>query len=377
MCVLPWLLTPRTGLWTLAGLSLHSYGPAKWVQAGRAAQFAPTTKATGCFLLTAAMEQAVADLIAQNQALANQVQQLTTAVTDLQQRQAAALAVAAPPPSCPLKAPEKFDGRREDYPTFLAQAKLFIQARSREFPTDQVKVSFLISLLKGAAARWATPLLLADAPELANFADFVKALDAAFGDAQKVVRAGRSIRQLRQGSRSVRDYTTDFQILAQDLDWNEPALVDQYVTGLADEVLDELTHTDRPRALGELVQLCYRIDSRLEERRLTRAYSRARSREPRPMPLPSLPKPAPTEDGGEPMQLGGARPRLTPAEKQRRRQQNLCLYCGAAGHFAHLCPEKRTTPRQAGNSCSQATPGLVAWEEQGGPASDSTTSFSR
>ncbi len=38
------------------------------------------------------------------------------------------------------------------------------------------------------------------------------------------------------------------------------------------------------------------------------------------------------------MQLGGIR--LSPTERQRRIINRLCLYCGAAGHFASSCQLK-------------------------------------
>ncbi|KAF9176080.1 hypothetical protein BGZ50_001886, partial [Haplosporangium sp. Z 11] len=34
--------------------------------------------------------------------------------------------------------------------------------------------------------------------------------------------------------------------------------------------------------------------------------------------------------------------RLTPEEKQRRRDLGLCLYCGGKDHFANACPAKTT-----------------------------------
>lgn len=38
------------------------------------------------------------------------------------------------------------------------------------------------------------------------------------------------------------------------------------------------------------------------------------------------------------MQLGLVRAPLTPEEKLRGRQANLCLYCGGTGHFLRTCP---------------------------------------
>lgn len=47
--------------------------------------------------------------------------------------------------------------------------------------------------------------------------------------------------------------------------------------------------------------------------------------------------PASTETS-EPMQINASR--LTQEEKERRRLQNLCLYCGEAGHFRLNCPSR-------------------------------------
>ncbi|CAI5788783.1 DUF4939 domain-containing protein, partial [Podarcis lilfordi] len=57
------------------------------------------------------------------------------------------------PGKYPVALPEKFDGAPASFPMFLAQAKLYIQGRARNFPDDRTKVHFLISLLKDQAAR--------------------------------------------------------------------------------------------------------------------------------------------------------------------------------------------------------------------------------
>lgn len=44
--------------------------------------------------------------------------------------------------------------------------------------------------------------------------------------------------------------------LALVLDWNDGALHDQYMEGLSDEMLDELTQVERPATLESLIILC-------------------------------------------------------------------------------------------------------------------------
>ncbi|KAK3538047.1 hypothetical protein QTP70_027401 [Hemibagrus guttatus] len=61
---------------------------------------------------------------------------------------------------------------------------------------------------------------------------------------------------------------------------------------------------------------------------------------------------SPPEPAPEPMHLGSSH--LTPAERQRRLTQNLCLYCGAPGHAISACPIR--PPRPMVSTISPSTP---------------------
>ncbi|XP_054826969.1 uncharacterized protein LOC129324030 [Eublepharis macularius] len=72
-------------------------------------------------------------------------------------------------------------------------------------------------------------------------------------------------------------------------------------------------------------------DGRLESRRQARALRHP----PPPWSLPEKP--------AEPTPVGVPCNRLPPEEKERRRNHNLCWYCGGVGHYADGCPAKRRT----------------------------------
>lgn len=57
-----------------------------------------------------------------------------------------------PPFPNPMTPPEKFGGNVEEFPAFLAQCKLYIELWAQDFLSDNAKVGFIISLLKGQAA---------------------------------------------------------------------------------------------------------------------------------------------------------------------------------------------------------------------------------
>ncbi len=108
---------------------------------------------------------------------------------------------------------------------------------------------------------------------------------------------------------------------------------------LADNVRDEIYTLELPTSLDGLVSLAIQPDARLQQRNQRACRASAVNR------LDHLPVPYCDADVGfsesEPMQMG--RSRLSLEEKRRRRNEGLCLYCGAAGHIAAQCPVKART----------------------------------
>lgn len=73
-------------------------------------------------------------------------------------------------------------------------------------------------------------------------------------------------------------------------------------------------------------------------------------------PSSHLPSPTPALEG-DPMDLSkittGPRGPLTEAQKQHRRNNNLCLYCGQPGHYAITCPARPKRQQNAGGQQSK------------------------
>ena len=97
-----------------------------------------------------------------------------------------------------------------------------------------------------------------------------------------------------------------------------------------------------PTGFEEFVQACIKIDNQIRANREARdAIPRTEGGQFAPTPSTS------TGTHSGPMDLSGARYRsqkrgpVTEQEKQCRRDNNLCLYCGSSGHWASQCPHKR------------------------------------
>ncbi|KAF7640714.1 hypothetical protein LDENG_00020800, partial [Lucifuga dentata] len=163
--------------------------------------------------------------------------------------------------------------------------------------------------------------------------------------------------KIHQGDLMVTDYAIDFRIRARQSDWNMAALCDVYLNGLADYIKDELVSHDLPTTLDGLIELTTCIDLRIQARRCerfqrtTRCQSPQRRRRITTVTSSSVPN---SPEGPEPMRL--RRTSLTLEEWEQRRQLNLCLYCGQAGHFVSHCLARRQSSSVAGKVLMSRTP---------------------
>ena len=259
---------------------------------------------------------------------------------------AAPQAAASPPvvmthPEPRVPTPERFSGDRRKYRSFKNACSLYLALQPRTFFSEAVKVGFVISLLSEEPQAWAHGLMEQRSPVLDSLDTFFEQMARLYDDPQRTATAETILHNLGQGRRPVEDYTAEFRKWSADTGWNEAALKYQFRQGLSEALKDELARTETPATLEDLIQAATQLDRRLRERRAERLQtSRPTWTPPRPAPMhPPLPAPSSNSvPDPEPMQLGLVRSPLTSEERQRRRLANLCLYCGASGHFLRTCP---------------------------------------
>ncbi len=251
--------------------------------------------------------------------------------------------VPLPPPENPsqseprLPVPESYTGEPNYCRAFLTRCSMHFSLQPRTFNNERAKVAFVLTLLTGRAALWGTAVWENQDPCCASFQDLSDEMRWGFDRAVVYIReAARMLADLRQGQRSVSDFSIEFRTLAAESQWNEEAKWDMFLHGLADCVQKEIYAMDLPTSLNDLIALALRVDARLS--RMNRRTQPNR---------PSGGTEGQRFGGGdtvspvydhEPMQVGRAR--LSREEKERRRSQGLCMYCGGEGHFAYNCPLK-------------------------------------
>lgn len=303
--------------------------------------------------------------------LREQVASLTAALQDLYHRQPTGPATGTNPTSAlsrHLNKPPEFDGKDKNFcNTFLSHLRLYISGNPALFPDEHSKVIFAASYLRGSAFTWFEPHLQRDNdPLLHSFKDFTTELQRNLGDPDQERTVTRQLQSLTQTG-SAASYSTTFFRLSSFLDWNDEALRAQYYTGLKPEVKDSLALTNQdPETVQDLSQLAIRLDNRLHERKMD---SRRQSSRPTPQASTFTRPPMKTFERKTtsttvPMDLDGTKAKkfqpLTDQEKKRRRDNNLCLYCGGPGHKVSECPQ-RNKPRQLNGTSTNTPSGTISF----------------
>ncbi|XP_069895170.1 retrotransposon Gag-like protein 3 [Dipodomys merriami] len=241
----------------------------------------------------------------------------------------------------PLEYPLAFSGDAQKLPEFLIQLSSYMRVRGHLYPTEAALVSFVGNRFSGEARRWFQPLLDIQSPLLEQFESFIQVLQDTFDNPEDLEDANHRIRQLCQGEGPVHQYATHFHLLAQELKWNEGTLCIQFQKRLASSMGNELSRRSLLAKLSDLIIHCVRLEEK------NSGAAALDSSGPSPAEEKEGPENPPAEN--QPVQAASNRPHLSEAERARRREGHLCLYCGHPGHFARDCPVKPHRAQPAGN----------------------------
>ncbi|PPQ86309.1 hypothetical protein CVT24_006444 [Panaeolus cyanescens] len=305
-----------------------------------------------------------------------------------------------------VREPQVFDGKdRNKLHTWLTLMAINFNDRPKTFASDEKKVNFAISYLSGTALDWFEPGIMAKingqrCPKwVYDYSEFVRILKQQFGPWDPEEDAEEQLENLTMGEKAdINVYQTEFSRIMARLpeNYGEAPLVRQFYRGLPDRIKDEICRVGKPKSLLVMRQMAWEIDHRWHERnreirRAAKTHGSSSSQnssnhvrhhtnsnqgsnsstsQPQKSQNFNQPKTSSTSGSGkgqnsdksktsdkekkpwaDKLDKGG---KLTPEERKRRAENNLCNYCGAPGHKAADCP--KPTSRSAKARAAQVQP---------------------
>ena len=143
-------------------------------------------------------------------------------------------------PSEPKAAPpDFFTGKASELHLFLTQCQQVFHLQPSKFATEETKVIYMTTYLRGSAYAWVQPHLeQEELPSwMMNIAEFTKKITSIFGDPDQAHTAICHLEDLKQ-TKSATVYATEFLYYAALVKWNNEALYHLFYKGLKETVKD-------------------------------------------------------------------------------------------------------------------------------------------
>uniref|UniRef100_A0AAQ4RRK4 Retrotransposon gag domain-containing protein n=1 Tax=Gasterosteus aculeatus aculeatus TaxID=481459 RepID=A0AAQ4RRK4_GASAC len=151
--------------------------------------------------------------------------------------------------------PERYDGHSGRCRSFLIQVGLVFEQQPRSYRSERAKISYIIGLLRGEALEWASAVWEKQGAIAQSCELFTAEMRKIFDHPVRGKDASKRLLSLRQGTRSVADYSIEFRILAAESGWDEEALQGVFYNGLNEGVKDSLLSYPEVQGLEELICL--------------------------------------------------------------------------------------------------------------------------
>ena len=321
---------------------------------------------------------------AQQQAMLDTINLLT------QQVQAISVARSSPhSTTAKFNPPSTFTGQAIEVKDFLIDIWNSVTLQPHSFCTDPEKSIYMSMFFAPSMPKmWFSSV---SNIVKSNFACFCDSFEKHFGNFDPQATANSQLCALcQEHCGSAANYYSRYNELCSRVDWSDFTLIDTFHEGLKPCVKSALKYVrekDRPKTFKEFAELCIEFDNLAwrEEQDLRREKGETfstESSEPAPTvfitqmlptPLPTLTPPIYTmapppltpqpmytpvtsapaytsppipilSNEPTPMEIDAMRSRprgpLTEAERLKRKQDGLCMYCGAAGHLKNKCPNR-------------------------------------
>ena len=295
-----------------------------------------------------------------------------------------------------VREPDVFDGSNtKKLWAFLIQCQLNFNSKPWVFWTNASKVNYTISYLKGTVLDWFKPGLMSDDPLdwISNYSKFTSKFKCNFrphnpkGDAENELKA----LWMKDDQQMVK-YFVDFNHLTAQVTWGDSALQHQLYKGLQNQIKDEVSWIRKPSTLSSMCRLIQQINAHYWEHQSEISWeskksnnksseqksnkstnsasssSKDQSSDNKSTSSSSNKRPNPDSSSSSGQNKKpdlsnklGKDSKPTSKEHARWFANNLCTFCGGAGHKASECPKNSSTSKAKARAAnakegSSATP---------------------
>ena len=245
--------------------------------------------------------------------------------------------------------PPEFSGKVSEFRNFMAQCSLTFHMCPNTYVKDEQKILFVVSLLRGPALTWACDIPeQPDHPLRLDYSAFKKALSNLYLDGNLKAACEDKLSRLQE-TKSAVAYTVEFQSTVAPLGLNNDAECLFFYLGLKSEIKDDLATVGRATTLNALIDQAVGIDQRKHQRRLEEKKSNSSSSSSSSPSSGSRDSKCKSQSNSASANLVSQsnssksnKPHgpLTDAEKARRKQNGLCVYCADPAHVWTNCPRR-------------------------------------
>lgn len=314
------------------------------------------------------MQEAAHESTVNQRHFGEQLSHITNHLQNLSIPQPAASVVPAPPPIDPtvqkgtpkFNPPRVFTGKGADVEPFISEIKAACYLQRGSLPTVRDKITFVDTYLgQGNPKLWYAALPATDKDALLSFENLLDAFRKRFGDPDIADTALNKLKTMKQGDKPATSYESRFREQLQYLNLSDDTKIIMFYDGLHEEVKDGISQRDTlPTVFDQYTAIVSAVDARVQKRRRERirdakdmkgskptpSRSASHYTPPPPTPTPSHSTPAGLSSAlppGEPMEIDATKTKrgpLTEDERERRRREGLCGYCGLGKHSIDSCP---------------------------------------
>jgi hypothetical protein len=243
------------------------------------------------------------------------------------------LTVARDAPSIKVNKPKEFTGVRSESYSFMAQCKLVFDASPATYVSCKGRIAYVASFLRQDAFKWFEATISRPGRTFENFSDFSDFFFATFGENDSITEEAAldALATLTQ-TKSCQAYTNKFLSLIVRTRYDEYARMVQYKRGLKSEIRQHLLSLKSATSFAELSQQAISFDDQLFSLK-KKKNSPTSNYSPH-----SATSSSSSTSHTTPMDIDAIKIKtistnrssgVDEAERKRRRDFNLCRYCGA------------------------------------------------